>query len=179
MISASTRVHVTWTDPQGLKYMVKPDTTRNNLGEIVFHPLWSYEARDSRPISYELAVSLRERVWNEARIKLHFTLSAGDSQFIEDTFLPAEPPTKDERVPMMYRGIVAVPGIHVTHGRCWFVRFLGTAIESIRGNSPEEVIDKVYARPDLLPFAEKAPQESAPEVKEQRPVAPRLLPSDR
>jgi hypothetical protein len=77
---------------------------------------------------------------------------------------------------MAYRGLLAVPGFNARKQTlCWFVRFPNQAIESIRGNTPEEVVDSVYER-NLQDKAEKAPVVEPVEVKPQRSAGPRIRP---
>jgi hypothetical protein len=178
-INKNTLVHIVAVTSDGRRHhLVAPDTKRNERGEIILWPRWSDEARDSKPMTYEYAAMFRDRFWSEGnRAKVQFTLTAGSDDFVDESCQATQSEDHTKRAPMAYRGLVAVPGFDARNQTAvWFVRFPGTAIESIRGNTPEEAVDKAYERPDLLPHAEKAPAPPAPEPPKVQYAGPRLRP---
>ena len=101
-------------------------------------------------------------------------------EVVDDKPLVAQTEDYTKRVEMNYRGLRAVPGFDTRNQTpCWFVRFPKTSIESIRGATVEEAVDKAYDRPDLLPHAERAEQVAETETEESRkPAGPRIRPGD-
>jgi hypothetical protein len=84
----------------------------------------------------------------------HVVTPAGVVLF-DDVLAPVTaPPSLQDRVPHQCNGILIVPG----NPSDWYIRFPGTAIESIRGQSPDECYRKLVEHPlaaELLPQAEK------------------------
>lgn len=180
-IASTTKVHVVGITADGRRqYLVDPAVRRNAKMEWELWPLWGDQPKDSRALTLEYALIFRDRMRREHGTVIHFTLRAGDDQFIEFRE-PGEVSDHTKRVPMTYRGLVATPGFDVRLQQpVWYVRFVGTSIESFRGATVEEVVDKVYERPDLLQYAEKAPPAPAPAapVREEANTGPRMRPGD-
>jgi hypothetical protein len=177
-INKSTPIHV-FVIANGIRHnLVRPDTKRTDRGELVLWPVWSSEPSDSKPLTYEMACIFRERYVRENKTQVHFTLQPG-GEVVDDKPLAAQAEDYTKRVPMSYRGLVAVPGFDARNQTpCWFVRFPNTSIESLRAPTVEEAVDKAYERPDLLPLAERAPvQVAEPEVP-RKPAGPRIRPGD-
>jgi hypothetical protein len=178
LINKNTLVHVLAIDPNGTKhYLVKPDSKRNERGELVLWPTWSNQLQNSKPLTYEMACAFRARMRSEHRNEVHLTLQAGSDQFIEER-VPQETEDYSKRVPMSYRGLLAVPGFDGrTQTPCWYVRFAPHAIESVRGATPEEAVDRVYER-NLQDKAEKAEPVAPEPEKPQKPAGRRMRPGD-
>jgi hypothetical protein len=85
-ISRSSRIHVIAIDGNGKRfYLNKPDTKRNERGELVLWPVWSSEASNSNPLPYEYAVIFKRRMRDEHRTIVRFAQSAGETvDFIEE-----------------------------------------------------------------------------------------------
>jgi hypothetical protein len=177
-INKSTPIHI-FVIANGIRhYLVKPDTKRNDRGEIVLWPVWSSELKDSRPLTYEMAHAFRERYTKENKTQVHFTLQAG-GEVVDDKPLVTQTEDYTKRVPMIYRGLLAVPGFDARNQMpCWYVRFPDTSIESLRAPTVEEAVDKVYERPDLLPHAERGQAQVAEPEAPRKPAGPRIRPGD-
>jgi hypothetical protein len=135
------------------------ETVRNKLGELVVRPELDNDPANAMSLRYDLAIVLKRRLESENVIsslyQVRFSLNPTGEEVAGGNTTSA--PTEDNRVVMAYRGILVRPGVSVNHGRAWFVRFPGQAIESIRGESPEEAVDICYER-GLQSRAEQAPQ---------------------
>jgi hypothetical protein len=167
-ISPSTPVYLWVYHPphSGQRAWLKShEIVRNKLGDLVVLPTLDDDPATAVSMRYDLAVILKRRletenVINAAAYSAHFSLSPTGEEVAGGNTTSS--PTDDNRVVMSYRGILARPGISVNHGRCWFVKFPGHAIESVRGATPEEVVNMVYER-NLQGKAEQAPPPPAPE----------------
>jgi hypothetical protein len=132
-------------------------------------------------MTLEYAEIFRRRYKEEHGLDLSFTLAAGDKQLVEES--NSSTPTEDTRKPTPGReGVLAHPGINTRTGeRCWYVKIFDgpTQLESIRGDSPEAVIQRVFEM-GLQGKAEKVPvqaQAQAPQpATPVRPAGPRLRP---
>jgi hypothetical protein len=179
-ISSSTMVHVVGIAPDGHReYLVKPELHRNAKQELELWPIWSKEPRDSRSMNYEMAQLFQQRMRREHGTVIHFTLSAGADQFIQ-TREPSDRMDFGNRPNMAYKGLLAVPGYDVRNQKpVYYVRFPKSNIESVRGDTVEEAVDKVFER-NLQQYAEKAPAMPPPEPpKVDVPyTGPRLRPGD-
>ena len=158
------------------------ETVRNKVGDLVIDPKLDGDPREAMGLPYQAALILKRRLESEGvishlyavRFSLHPT---GDEVGAGNT---NSAPTDDNRTVMVYRGLLVRPGIGVNHGRCWFVKFPGTAIESVRGHTPEEAVNTVYER-GLQDKAEQAPPPPpAPEptATPQRNYGARVRPGD-
>jgi hypothetical protein len=111
-------------------------------------------------------------------MQVHFTLQAGGDT-VDDKPLVTQTEDYAKRVEMSYRGLLAVPGFDTRNQTpCWYVRFPDTNIESLRGATVEEAVDKVYERPDLLPHARRAPVQLEEPEASRKPAGPRVRPGD-
>jgi len=157
------------SDQRGRLWVAGTETRRNRLGNLFIEPILNTEARNAKAWKYELALIATRRFATEGFVPPGYsagiTLMASDSS-PAITGLESIPTTReDKRVPMHYKGLLAAPGHNVREGiECWYVRFPGQSIESIRGNSPEEAVDRVFER-NLQNLAEKydAPPPALPE----------------
>jgi hypothetical protein len=176
-INKSTPVHI-FVVANGIRHhLVKAETKRNDRGEIVLWPVWG-ELKDSKPLTYEMACVFRERYVRENKTQVHFTLQAG-GEVVDDKPLAAQAEDYTKRVEMSYRGLNVVPGFDTRNQTpCWYVRFPNTSIESIRGATIELAVEKAYERPDLLPHAERAPEQAAETEEPRKPAGPRIRPGD-
>jgi hypothetical protein len=162
MIGPSTTVYAWICNPPNSGervWLAAHETVRNQLGELVIKPEFDDDPREAKPMAYSTALILKRRLESEGVIgkglyDVHFSLHpTGDEVGAGHT---TAAPTDDNRVVMQYRGLLVRPGIDVKHGRVWYVKFPGTAIESIRGATIEEAVDKCYER-NLQDKAEQAP----------------------
>ena len=180
-LSSNTRVHICGIRTDGKRqYLVKPEVNRNAKGEYQLWPLWSDFPKDSQSMSLEYALIFRDRMRREHGAVIHFTLKAGDESFIEFRE-PEETTDHTKRVPMAYKGLIATPGFDTrSQTPCWYVRFPGTAIESLPRQHVEEVGYKALERQDLLPYAERAPEAPKQQtvVHDEAPAGPRMRPGD-
>jgi hypothetical protein len=177
-INRNTSIYV-FVIANGIRHnLVRPETKRNDRGEIILWPVWSSELKDSKSLTYEMACIFRERYTREHKRPVHFSLQAG-GEVVDDKPLAAQAEDYTKRVPMDYRGLRAVPGFDARNQTpCWFVRFPNTNVESLRGATVEEAVDKAYERPDLLAHAERAPEQVAETEEPRKPVGPRIRPGD-
>ena len=81
---------------------------------------------------------------------------------------------------MQYKGILCRNGVNTRTGeRCWYVKLRDPQrgeLESIRGDSPEDTVNKVFER-GLQSLAEQAPVQPAPQQQTVvRPAGPRIRP---
>ena len=169
-IGPSTNVYIFFNDSRyGRIWVSGTELIKNNLGELVLKPVLDDEARNAMSWRYDLAVIAARRFNSEGVLNPYiyqacFTLSPSNSaEEIASTPITSAP-DKDNRVVMQYRGLLVRPGRDVKVGPCWYVKFPGITIESVRGDSPEDAVDKVFER-NLQDKAEK--YEVPPE-----PVAP-------
>lgn len=146
-------------------------TPRNQLGEIFLKPEFFDDPREAKSFKYEFALIVKRRLENEGYMNpnfyaFHFSLNPTGEEVAGGSTTSA--PDKDGRVVMQYRGLLVQPGRDVNIGPCWFVKFPGQAIESVRGTTPEVAVDKTYER-NLQHLAEQAPP---PEPEPEAPSAP-------
>ena len=164
------------SDVRGRLWVAGTETTRNRLGILVLEPLLNVEPRNAQPFTYETALIAVRRFTTEGVVPVGYStkivLQNNDSAPEVSAGIGIVCATQDDRrQPMHFRGLLAVPGRDVREGvECWYVRFPGQSIESIRGSSPEEVIDRVYAM-NLSHLAEV--YEAPPSPPPQAPVQPR------
>lgn len=159
-ISPTTSVYIFFTDPRyGRVWVANTKLLRNKYGDLVLVPELDNEARFAKSFPYESAVIAARRfntehVLNPDIYQARFTLVASNSAE-EIAFGPTtSAPDKDGRVIMHYRGLLVRPGYDVNTGRCWYVKFPNQTVESVRGDSPEAAVDKVFER-NLQNLAEK------------------------
>jgi hypothetical protein len=158
------------------------ETVRNNLGELVIQPKLDSDPSTARSMPYQAALILKRRIESENVISplytVHFSLDPTSDEVGAGHTTSA--PTEDQRVVMTYKGILVRPGVDVNRGRCWFVRFPNTTIESIKADSVEAAVDTVFDR-GLQDKAEQAPPPPAPpppESASQNNYGARVRPGD-
>jgi hypothetical protein len=155
----------------GEKYwLISAENQRDRNGRLVLQGKWG-KPSEAQPVSLELGTVYRRRFIEETHCDVHFTLSAGSSEYVEEPNSSSSQ-GEDIRQPMQYRGLLAHPGIDTKTGtRCWYVKtFAGPMqLESIRGATPEEAVDRAYER-NLQHKSEKAPP--PPQVVAPQPAAP-------
>jgi hypothetical protein len=182
-IAATTPVFIWVRDLETGKRLWVADTenVRNKRNVLVLKAALDNEDRFAKSFPFQLALVIKRRLESEGLLhqsyKVSFSLSAdGDPIALrENTGSSGD----DKRVSMNYRGLQATPGFDTrNHTPCWYVRFPGTAIESLRGATVEEVVDKAYERPDLLPHAERAPVQEEETEEPRKPAGPRIRPGD-
>lgn len=135
------------------------ETVRNVLGELVIQPTLDSDPAEAKSMSYQSALILKRRLESENMIsplyQVHFSLHPTGDSVAEGHATAA--PTQDQRVVMAYRGILVRPGVDVNRGRCWFVKFPQTTIESVKADTVEAAVEIVYER-GLQDKAERAPE---------------------
>lgn len=138
---------------------------RHASGKLVLQGKWSTDPAAAKPQPYETALIARRRMFEECNQPVDFSLQAGDLSFVEPHVV-SSPGGADDRVPMSYKGLIAVPGFNTKSNgeKCWFVRLYenGQQTDSLRGESAAAVIDAVIEK-RLAAKAEKAPAAPAPQ----------------
>jgi len=136
----------------------------------------------AKKFKYEFFLTIRRRFREEGLPPQYGDLRASLSptgEEIDSGVSSQSAPDEDGRVVMSFRGLLARPGRDVQHGKVWYVKFPGQEINSFRGESPEDVVNKVYERGEkFVALAEKAPAEP-PEpnkVQQQQASGPRVRP---
>jgi len=179
-LSHDTQVYIVALHAGNRYWLVKAENQQDKrLGRLILQGQWSQQAGDARSMSHELAAIYRRRFLEECNQQTRLTLSAGSDQYVEED--GSSPSGEDQRTPMSYRGIIATPGVNTKTGaRCWYVRMHenGMQLESFRGDSPAEAIDKVFEH-GKQHQAEKVPVSQAPQQQQAapvRPAGPRLRP---
>ena len=171
-IASTTRVHVWFLHPaDGRRVWVTSVENQfdKKLNRLVLRPNIDDDPAKSRPVTFEFAVRMRERFIDLGPVyAAHFSLDpTGPEVGVSAGYFSGD----DNRVPMQFRGLIAVPGTHVSRGKVWYCRFPNSAIESTCGSSPEEAVNKVYERgPEAVKLAEQAP----PPIPEPQPEAPKV-----
>jgi hypothetical protein len=170
-IGPSTTVYIFFHDPRYDRvWLASYEIVRNRLGDLIMKPELDADPRCAMSCRYEMAIIIKRRLETEGYLnpsiyEAHFSLTPTGDEVAAGNNTSA--PDKDGRVIMQYRGLLVRPGHDVNHGRCWFVKFPGQGIESIRGNSPEEAVDKVFERN----LQDKAEKYDAPPPEPQAPPA--------
>jgi hypothetical protein len=180
-LSSTSKVFVWFFHPQNSQRVWVSgveNTFDKKLNRLILVPKLDDSPERASAFAYEYAVKMRERFSEElpAVYVAHFSLDP-TGQEVGASFVRS--PGDDTRVPMAYRGLIAVPGTHVQRGHCWYVRFPNSSIESICGDTVEDAVNRVFDM-QLQDRAEKAPPPPAPELpKETRNPGPRQRPGDR
>ena len=168
MIGPSTTVYCWIYNPpySGQRiWLAAHQTVRNNFGDLVIKPEFDDDPREAMSMPYSSALIVKRRLESEGIINpglysIHFSLNPTGDPVAEGHTTAA--PTEDQRVVMAYKGILVRPGVDVNRGRCWYVRFPQTTIESVKADTIEAAVDMVYER-GLQDKAEQAPPPPAPE----------------
>jgi hypothetical protein len=171
MLSPNTHVFVVAFNNGTQHWLVKNDTKRDErTGHIVLWPHWG-KPEEAKSMAFEFAQVFRRRMLEEHMQETHFALSAGSSEFVEEPNSSAAQ-GQDTRQVMQYKGLLVSPGYDSKSGeRCWYVKtFDGPMqLESVRGATPEEAVDRTYER-NLQHKAQQAPP--PPQAAAQQPAAP-------
>jgi hypothetical protein len=179
-IAATTPVFIWFRDLETGKRLWVADTesVRNKRNELVFKAVLDNEDRFAKSFQFQFALVIKRRLESEGLLnqayQICFSLSAdGDPIALRENTRSSG---DDKRVPMNYRGLLAVPGFNTRDQTpCWYVRFPNQSIESVRGNTPEEAVDNAYER-NLQDKAEKEIVAEPAEIKPQKPAGPRIRP---
>jgi hypothetical protein len=181
-INSSTKVFVWFLHPSdGRRVWVTAvqnqfDKQKNRL---VLQPNLTDAPGKAQPFRYEFAVRMRERFLEDLGPLCAANFSH-DPNGSEVGVSARSSGGDDNRTRMAFRGLIATPGFDVKLGRVWYCRFPNTAIESCRGESPEDVINKVYERgPEAVKLAEQAPPIPEPQAEAPKVNSPRMRPGDR
>jgi hypothetical protein len=178
-IAHNTRVFIVATH-NGTKYwLIKAENQRAPTGCLVLQGQWG-SAAQAQPVTMELGAVYKRRFLEETNCSVQFTLSASDSApYVAES--NSSTPSEDTRPPLeAHRGFLVRSGINTRTGeRAYFCHlYEGTRqLESIRGDSPDDVVNKVIEngqqdRAEKAPMTASAPQQAAP----VRPAGPRLRP---
>jgi hypothetical protein len=146
-------------DRRGRLWVVELENSRDKFGNLVLEPLLNTDPRNAKSFRYDLAQLAARRFASEGLVPpgyaTKFSLEKSNSSDEISAIETAPTYQDDRRVPMHYKGLLAVPGRDTRTGEeCWWVRFPGQNIESIRGNSVEEAVDRVFER-NLQHLAER------------------------
>jgi hypothetical protein len=141
---------------------------------LVLVPDLDDEARHAKAFRYDLAVIAARRLNSEGVLNPNiyqagFTLVPSDSAEEIASGATTSAPDRDGRVIMQYRGLLVRPGQDVKTGPCWYVKFPGQQVESVRGDSPESAVDKVFER-NLQHLAEQYEMPPEPQVPPAQPT---------
>ncbi len=170
-LSRDTKVFVVVFDNNGNPHwLVRPDTKRDDRGRIILWPVWG-KPQEAQSLILEYADVFRRRYLEEHSRPTHFALLAGSHEFVEEPN-SSNAQNEDTRQSMQYRGLLVHPGFDTKTGtRCWYVKTYegNMQLESVRGATPEEAVDRAFER-NLQHKAEKAPP--PPQVEAPQPVAP-------
>jgi hypothetical protein len=183
-IASSTKVYI-WITQRGKEQRIwlnSYETVRNPRGVWVLKPRWDDEPQAAGFWSFEAATIIRRRLSEEGFLNpnVHM-IRLSLNPTAEEVSAPSPSSTRlgdDTRVPMAFRGLIAVPGTHVQRGRCWYVRFPNSAIESICGDTVEDAVNRVFDM-QLQDRAEKASPPPATEPERKVNQGPRQRPGDR
>ncbi len=166
-INANTNVYIFFHDPSYVRVWVADvESIRNARGELVLKPTLDNDARYAKSWRYDTAVIVARRfneegVINSSIYQACFALSPSNSAEEIASAPPPQVPDKDGRVDMVYKGVVARP--FVPRGWCVHLWDGPRQLESVRGDTVEEAVDKVIER-SLLKFAEKHEVPPEPET---------------
>ena len=172
-ISADTKVFVSTLNGRERWWLGGANNKFNPaVARLVLMGDW-VTADKAKSLTLDAAIVARRRFLDETNCPVDFSLSAGSLDFVESENLSksGEP---DARVPMSYRGLLAVPGVDVKSGeKVWYIRIFenGMQQDSVKGSSIEEVVQNVFDR-KLEGRAQRAPLPAAPAETQQQPVAP-------
>jgi hypothetical protein len=170
-IGAATNVYIFFHDPRfGRIWVSDTEMVRNNLGNLVLIPKLDNDARNARSWRYDLAVIAARRFntegfLNSSIYQACFTLSPSDSAEEIASGSTTSAPDKDNRVVMHYKGVTVRP--YIPRGWCVHLYDGPRQLESVKGDTIEEAVDKVIERGQLK-FAEKF---------EQQQPEPKVVPS--
>jgi hypothetical protein len=168
-IGPSTNVYIFFHDARYVRaWVADTELVRNVRGELVLNPILDDEARNAKAMRYDMAVIAARRfntegVINSSIYQACFTLSPNNSAEEFSSAPMTSPPDKDNRVVMHYKGVLVRP--FIPRGWCVHLYDGKLQLESVKGDTVEEAVDKVIER-NLFKFAEKFEQP------EPEPVAP-------
>jgi hypothetical protein len=149
---------VSHSDLRGRLWVSGTENRRDKFGNLVLEPSLNVDARNAKGFRHDMALLAARRFASEGFVPpgyvAKFSLEKSNSSDELSAIETAPTFQDDRRVPMHYRGLLAVPGRDVRDGDCWYVRFPGQGIESIRGATPEDAVDKTFER-NLQDKAEK------------------------
>ncbi len=178
-ISASTLVFPYFLDPQtGQRIWLTSAETRTTRDDRkILFPLMDDDQAAAKSFRYDLALIMQRRFREEGlgpQYDLHFALNPTGEEVARSGVTSA--PTADNRQVMTYKGLLVRP--YIPHGWCVHLFDGPRQLESVKGETIEGAVDKVYER-NLQTKAEKAPAPPAPEPPELEVArGPRLRPGD-
>lgn len=160
-INKNSLVHLVATAINGNRcYITQLGTKRNSRGELVLDAQFDDDASRSQPMPYEHALIVKRRLRDEHNVFIRFAQVAGDlADFVDEPGQEADN-SATSRITQHYRGLIIRP--FNPKGWCCKLRDDNGERESVRGETPEEVGDKVIER-GLFEIAEKAPTPPPPD----------------
>jgi hypothetical protein len=173
-ITADRLVHVVFVLTNGNRIWFSHTDRRQHPRTFEWQtvPVADDDPRQSRPMRYDMALMAAKR-WRE---EFHYSVRLALEQYGEFIDEPEQAtPALAERTPKhaIVNGIdiLVIPG----SDRFYYVRFPGSAIESLKGNTPEEAVDAfekmVVYRPELAKWVERyvppAPRAEEPVAQQQ------------
>jgi hypothetical protein len=140
------------------------DTVQNRLGEKILNPILDTDPHAAESFRYDIAIIAKRRFESEGCIdpflySFHCSLTATGEEVAAGNTTSA--PDKDNRVVMHYKGVTVRP--YIPRGWCVHLYDGPRQLESVKGDTIEEAVDKVIDRGQLK-FAEKFEQQQ-PESK--------------
>jgi hypothetical protein len=171
-IGPATTVYIFFHDPRYARvWVADTDLARNKLGELVLVPQLDSEAKEAKSWRYDMAVIAARRfntegVLNSSIYQACFSLSKDNNSEEIASAPTTSAPDKDNRTVMHYKGVLVRP--YIPRGWCVHLYDGKMQLESVRGETIEEAVDKVIER-NQLKFAEKYTQ---PEPEVVAPPAP-------
>lgn len=178
-ISADRLVHVVFLFPDGRRVWFSHTDRRQHpkTFQWITQPIADDDPRKSRPMRYDVAFMAAKR-WRE---EFGYNVRLALEQFGEFIDEPEQStPAMAERTPK-HASVAGVGDILIVPGsdRFWYVRFPGSAIESLKGNTPEEAQDAfekmVAYRPELAKWVERyvpPPAQAQAPATQQEPQQP-------
>jgi len=152
-------------------WLAGTDTVQNRLGEKILKPVLDNDPHAAQSFRYDIAIIAKRRFESEGCIdpfqySFHCSLTATGEEVASGNTTSA--PDKDNRVVMHYKGVTVRP--YIPRGWCVHLHDGPRQLESAKGDTIEEVVEKVIDRGQLK-FAEKFEQQQ-PEP-ESVPSAPK------
>jgi hypothetical protein len=174
-IGPNTNVYIFFHDPRhGRIWVQDTELILNQRGEKVLKPLLDDDPRYAKSWRYDIAVIAARRFKSEGVLNPHlyqacFTLSPSNSAEEIASASTTSAPDKDDRVVMQYKGVLVRP--YIPRGWCVHLFDGPRQLESVKGETVEEAVDKVIER-NQLQFAEKYTQPEPEPVAPSAPASP-------
>lgn len=186
-LSSDAKLHLVFTLRNGQKAWCSGTDRKQHPQTFTWMtlPSLNLDAAESVPMTIDFAI-VAQRRWQEMGYVVRLTLEPNGPYLDDD---PTPPEMLVERTPKhaIVNGIDVL--IAVGSDRNYWIRFPGSAIESLKGATPQEVVDKyektVAVHPQISRFVEKyqaatpEPQPAAAVQSQQAGPQFRRRPGDR